>query len=299
METGLVFNIQKFSIHDGPGIRTNVFLKGCPLRCLWCHNPEGLEAEAEIEYEPIKCIGCGCCAAVCACHTISPDIGHAFDRTNCVRCGKCVDACPAGALAWAGTRMSVAEVMKKVRSDKPFYEKSGGGMTLSGGEPLYQPRFAAELLAAAREEGIHTAIETSGFAADEVFLSVIRHADLLLFDYKATGEDEHRRLTGVPQKPILDNLSRANERGVEIHLRCPIVPGCNDTDAHFAAIAALADRYDCITRVDLEPYHALGTGKDAKLGKESRFVTTMPDKEWMAQVRDKIAAQCETPVFVN
>lgn len=299
METGLVFNIQKFSIHDGPGIRTNVFLKGCPLRCLWCHNPEGLEAAAEIEYEPIKCIGCSCCTAVCACHTLSPEVGHLFDRTNCVRCGKCVDACPTGALSWSGTRMTVGEVLKKVLSDKPFYEKSGGGMTLSGGEPLFQPQFAAALLSAAHDCGIHTAIETSGFAAEEVFRSVIRHADLLLFDYKATGEDEHRRLTGVPQQPILDNLLRADEWGAEIHLRCPIIPGCNDTDAHFSAIAALADRYSHITRVELEPYHALGTGKDAKLGKESRFVTTMPTREQMAAVRDKIAAQCDTPVYVN
>ena len=121
METGLIFNIQKFSIHDGPGIRTNVFLKGCPLRCLWCHNPEGLEAAAEIEYEPIKCIGCGCCAAVCACHTLSAEHGHSFDRTSCIRCGKCVDACPAGALSFAGTRMTVEEVLKKVLSDKPLF----------------------------------------------------------------------------------------------------------------------------------------------------------------------------------
>lgn len=299
METGLIFNIQKFSIHDGPGIRTNVFLKGCPLRCLWCHNPEGLEATSEIEYEPIKCIGCGCCCAACTCHILSPELGHIFERTSCIRCGKCVGVCPATALSMVGMRMTVEEVLKKVIADKPFYDKSGGGMTLSGGEPLFQPQFAAALLSAAHDSGLHTAIETSGFASGDVFLSVIRHADLLLFDYKATGEHEHHRLTGVPQQPILDNLSRADEWGTEIHLRCPIVPGCNDTDAHFAAIAALADRYSHITRVELEPYHALGTGKDAKLGKESRFIAPMPDKHWMADVQDKIASLCDTPVYVN
>lgn len=300
MESGIVFNIQKFSIHDGPGIRTNVFLKGCPLRCLWCHNPEGLESYAEVEFEGNKCIGCGACA-ICEnhCHQFSPEMGHIYDRTACTRCGKCIEACPAVALKMAGTQQTVEEVMTKVMADKPFYDKSGGGMTLSGGEPLYQPDFARALLRSAKEKGLHTAVETSGFASESVFLSILPYTDLLLLDYKVTGEAEHKKYTGVPQAPILANLERANAAGVAIVLRCPMIPGVNMHDVHYRAIAEIANTHKHIEHVDLEPYHTLGTGKLSRLGKADGFVTDMPEKEEMEVVRQTIQDMCTKEVHVN
>ncbi len=300
MESGIVFNIQKFSIHDGPGIRTNVFLKGCPLRCIWCHNPEGLEAAPEVEFEGTKCIGCGACS-ICenGCHQFGEDVGHLYNRDQCVRCGKCLEACPAVALKWAGTRQTVDEVMTKVMADKPFYDKSGGGMTLSGGEPLFQPAFALALLKEAKERGLHTAMETSGFASGEVFASMLPYLDLLLLDYKVTGEEEHKKYTGVPQAPILANLARADAFGIDIVLRCPLIPGINMTTEHYKAIAALADKYAHVTRVDLEPYHTLGTGKLSRLGKPDGFVTEMPDKALMEEIRQEIQGYCGKEVVVS
>lgn len=300
MESGIVFNIQKFSIHDGPGIRTNVFLKGCPLHCLWCHNPEGLEVSPEVEFEGTKCIGCGACI-ICekGCHTFTETEGHIYDRTDCTRCGKCVEVCPAVALKMAGTRQTVDEVLTKVMSDKPFYDKSGGGMTLSGGEPLFQPAFALALLKEAKNRGLHTAIETSGFASAEVFTSILPYTDLVLLDYKVTGEDEHKKYTGVPQAPILANLARANEAGVDVVLRCPLIPGVNMHEEHYKAIAETADRYEHIIRVDLEPYHTLGTGKLSRLGKADGFVTTMPEKDEMEQIRGHIQSMCQKEVCIS
>ena len=300
MHTASILNIQHFSIHDGPGIRTNVFLKGCPLRCLWCHNPEGLEAYPEVEFEGMKCIGCGACG-ICehGCHTFSAEEGHLYDRTACERCGKCIERCPAVALKLAGTTQTVDEVMTKVMADKPFYDKSGGGMTLSGGEPLYQPAFALALLQEAKNRGLHTAVETSGFASESVFTSILPYTDLLLLDYKVTGEENHRKYTGVPQAPILANLERANAAGVDVVLRCPLIPGINMDETHYKAIAALADTYEHIIRVDLEPYHTLGTGKLSRLGKEEGFVTEMPEKELMEQIRQQIQQMCTKPVAVS
>lgn len=301
---GTVFNIQKFSVHDGPGIRTTVFLKGCPLRCLWCHNPEGLSRESEIEFEPVKCIACGFCAAACEneCHAFTEEDGgvrHDYLREGCVRCGKCIGSCVAGALRTVGQEMTVGEVMSKVLADKIFYEKSGGGMTVSGGEPFFQPEFTLDLLKSAKEAGLHTAIETCGFCRTEVIERALPFVDLFLFDYKATGADVHKRLTGVDPALILANMRYISEHGGKIVLRCPIIPTANDTDEHFSTIASLACELDRIVSVELEPYHPLGTGKAPKLGREQSFITEAPSPERMAEIREYIASRTDKPVTVS
>ncbi|MBQ7475234.1 MAG: glycyl-radical enzyme activating protein [Clostridia bacterium] len=297
MQKGLVFNIQRFSLHDGPGIRTGVFLKGCPLRCRWCHNPEGFTMAAELEYNPVKCIGCGRCT-VCpeGCHRIA-DGAHLFDRTGCVKCFRCVDACPAGALLRAGREYTVDEVMETVEKDRPYYENSGGGLTVSGGEPLLQWEFTLALLKEARARGIDTAIETSGFAPSEVIKAISSYVDVFLFDYKVTDPGDHEKYTGVPRAPILENLRLLNEEGRRVVLRCPIIPGVNDDDGHFDAIAELSRELDSVFRVDLEPYHELGTAKYPKFGKEASFSAEPPAKERMEEIKRYV--QDRTPKRVT
>ncbi len=265
---GMVFDIQKFSIHDGPGIRTTVFLKGCSFHCLWCHNPESIEKETEISYISDRCLICGRCVEACprGCHTIDKN-GHRFRRDECTRCGACVGVCYAGALEMTGEIMTVDEVMEDVLKDVPFYETSGGGMTLSGGEPMIQYDFAAELLKAAKANCLHTCLETNGGAPFAHYLAILELVDLFLYDFKESEPERHKRFTGASLDRIVANLRELDKRGASTVLRCPIIPGVNDRNDHFRAIADLAESLDHVIEINLMPYHPLGRSKSARIGK--------------------------------
>ena len=258
---GKIINIQKFCVDDGPGIRTTVFLKGCPLRCIWCHNPESQAKENEILYDGKKCINCGKCIQICSqnCHTVEQS--HQFKRNKCIGCGACAKICPTHALELCVQTMSADEVYEEVKKDKIFYETSGGGVTISGGEPLYQPEFTSKILQKCRENGIHTAIETSGFASEKSLLLVIEYCDFVLFDIKATDEKLHKQYTGVSLEPILRNLSIINERGVPFLIRAPIIPTLNDTKEHFVQLKKLRDSMKNCQGIQLMPYHRTGVYK--------------------------------------
>ena len=270
-ETAVVFDIEKFAVHDGPGIRTVVFIKGCPLRCVWCHNPESQSFEPELVFKSEKCMLCGRCAAVCPqkCHVFE-NSRHELRRDKCVRCGRCAEECPAEALKLAGRKLSVAEVMSEVLRDRAFYENSGGGLTLSGGEPLCRPAFTISLLETAKRNGLHTAVETCGFAPWETVAPLLPLVDLWLWDIKAAPH-HHRELTDVDCAPILDNLRHLDAAGAATILRCPLVPGVNDTEADLAHIADVANSLKHVRRIDVEPYHPLGENKCVQLGREPGY----------------------------
>lgn len=283
---GTIFNIQKFCVNDGPGIRTTVFLKGCPLKCAWCHNPESQSSEPEIMFYKDKCVNCERCAAVCknGCHIF---IGgtHIFEREKCVKCFECTKT-GCEALEKAGREISADEVLDEVLKDKIFYDNSGGGITLSGGEPLYQFEFSLEILKKVKENGLHTAVETCGFAADRI-KEISKYVDLFLFDYKETNDELHKKFTGVGNDVILKNLSLLNDMGKSIILRCPIIPGCNDRKEHFKGICAAANEFEHILHIELEPYHPLGESKYVSLGNDEHEFS-VPNREekqkWFSEI---------------
>jgi glycyl-radical enzyme activating protein len=264
--TGTVFDVQRFSIHDGPGVRTTVFLKGCPLRCRWCHNPESRRPAPELLFAAERCVGCGACLAACphGAHRVV-DGEHRFERERCTACGACAAECPATALELAGRTAGVPELLAEVLRDRDFYEASGGGLTLSGGEPTAQPDFTAALLSATRAQGIPTAVETCGWCDFAVLERLRPLVDLFLFDLKA-DPDRHRDLTGADAGPILANLRRLHGSGARIRLRLPMVPGVNDTDEHFGNIAGLVRELPGLEGLQLLPYHPLAAGKYRALG---------------------------------
>lgn len=269
---GIVFDIKRFSVKDGPGIRTSVFLKGCPLRCVWCHNPESQRMAPELCFTPEKCIGCGRCLALCPQHCHHMENGaHLFERKSCIRCGRCAAGCPAGALETAGRETDVAGVMAEVLQDLIFYRKSGGGLTLTGGEPMAQFKFTRELLAAAKAEGVSTALDTCGYAPWLEYRELLPLVDLFLYDFKAADPERHRELTGRDNALIFENLRKLDGAGAAIVLRCPLVPGVNDDERHLAAIAEWAEALSGIREITLEPYHPLGVEKAARFGTRSRF----------------------------
>lgn len=292
--TGIVFNIQRFCINDGPGIRTTVFFKGCPLRCVWCHNPESHSCKEELLYDADKCIGCGRCGMACpqSAHTFASV--HKIDRKQCISCGICADKCGFNALELAGKEITVEGILAEVLQDKVFYDNSGGGVTLSGGEPLMQFDFAYELLKQAKQNGIHTCIETCGFAKTEDILKIAEFTDVFLYDWKLTNDELHKEYTGVSNRQILDNLRAVDAIGSKIILRCPIIPNVNDTEEHFLGIANVANSLENILAIEIEPYHSLGNNKYKKLGKsEMEQSFKMPDdqqvKEWIMQIQKQTA----------
>lgn len=263
-----VFDIQPFSLHDGPGIRTTVFLKGCPLSCAWCSNPEGISTKPELSFQKNTCTDCLDCTTVCKVGALIPVDGKlAVKHDKCTTCGDCLSVCPTNALKIVGYQMSAEEIIAKILKDKLYFENSGGGLTLSGGEVTMQSKNVKGLLKLAKKEGIHTCIETCGYVREKGLSELLPYVDLVLFDYKITASDEHEYYTGKSNEIILENLQFLNDQGKKIVLRTPIIPGINDSDQHFAAIAALCKRFKQIERVEMMPYHNWGVHKYEEIGR--------------------------------
>ena len=298
MAEGIIFNIQKFCVNDGPGIRTTVFLKGCPLKCIWCHNPESQSAAAELFFDAGKCTLCRRCASRCSRdgHRFQEDT-HLLDRSVCIACGQCAKNCPSGALESVGYPITPEAALEQVLRDKLFYETSGGGMTVSGGEPMHQFAFTLELLKQAKAAGLHTCMETCGFANPDRLREIAEFVDIFLFDYKETDPERHREFTGVSNESILQNLVMLDRMGAATILRCPIIPGYNDREGHFAGIAALAESLQNVQEINIEPYHPLGQSKSEAIGEEYALAgLSFPKEDLVKEWMDCVQANTRVPV---
>ncbi len=279
--------MKRFAVHDGPGIRTTVFFKGCSLRCVWCHNPEAISPGPEVFFYPDRCIKCGSCVEACpnGAQTLLPSGSRTYERTLCTVAGECVKVCHSDALVMAGRQVSVEDVMARVREDAPFYGASGGGVTLSGGEPLLQNEFAAAVLSRCKSEGFHTAVDTCGQVPWRFFEKALSNVDLVLYDVKQISSEIHKKYTGVANELIIENLRRVCDWGVEVEIRMPIIPTINDSREHIEGAARLLASLDNISAVRLLAYHSLAGSKYHSLGMENGLpVVDSPDAERMGQI---------------
>ena len=299
--TGKFYDMQGFSVHDGPGIRLTLFLKGCPLRCPWCHSPESQEFPTELNWMSMKCVGvdkCGNFLNVCPNDAISLGAKKmsatgdeeiqlvTVDRTKCDNCGKCAEACTSKALYMCGTDYTVDEVMERIRRDVPFYNRSGGGVTISGGECLCQPEFLLEVLKRCKAEGIHTAVDTTGFAPWSSIEPILPYTDLFLYDLKQMDPDLHKQVIGVPNPLILENARKIAAAGGKFQIRIPIIPMFNDSKKSFDEVGKfICELGDAVEIVQLLPYHKLGTVKWERLQRNHPILEAEPPKDELVQAR--------------
>lgn len=298
--SGIVFDIKRFALHDGPGIRTTVFLKGCSLQCAWCHNPESQRIEPEIIFYHDRCTGCGDCVSVCSQRAIQIVQSVAqTDRNRCIGCGQCVPACPSNARTLVGRSVTVGDLVSDIESDTAFFDESGGGVTLSGGDPLLQPEFAAAILAACQRLRIHTTLDTCGFAPWEHLEQVARMSDLILYDLKHMDDAQHVHWTGQSNALILDNLVRLDALGKPLWIRIPFIPEINDDANHWRTLGAFIATLSSVEAIHLLPYHRAGEAKWRQLGRTSIESFSVPATNAVTTVAKLIEDAAGRSVYVG
>ena len=296
-----IFDIKRFAIHDGPGIRTTVFLKGCPLVCSWCHNPESQTAGPSIVFQRGRCVGCGACVEVCPHGAVAlQNRISVTDIARCQGCGACVQACPHHAREMVGHRQSLDSLLGVLRRDVAFYDRSGGGVTLSGGEPLSQPGFVLALLDRLRSEGIHTAVDTCGYASTEVIRSVAKLADLFLYDIKLLDPERHKLYTGVDNHHILENARTLSRQGASVWIRYPLIPGINDAEDDLRSLGRFAAELGSVKAIQLLPYHQAAEEKARRSGHDYDLQGILPPTSAEAErCRQRVQEEVTVPVSIG